>query len=178
MPDEPKKTIDVNSLTVAEFLALSKEMAPILAQLQKDPDGDEAKPAPAAADTDPAANPDEDTPAMDAREKELAELRQKVAQLEGRPDAAAILRDRTAAATLAGELSRHIGTFDHADKSLAEVAQYGAEKLGIACDAAEAVAVVKGYLAGAKPQAPAVAVGLDSAPTAGGAVAAYLTPQE
>jgi len=182
MPDEPKKTIDVNSLTVAEFLALSKEMAPILAQLQKEPDGDEPKPAPAAADTDPAAtpaaNPDEDTPTMDARDKELADLRAQVAALTAKPDAAAILADRRAAAALASDLSRHIGTFDHADKSLAEVAQYGAEKLGIACDAAEAVAVVKGYLAGAKPQAPAVAVGQDSAPTAGGAVAAYLTPQE
>lgn len=186
MPEPTAKKIDVASLTVAEFMALADEMAPILAKLHshKEPDGDEPAPAPAATDTDPAPapapNPDEDAPAMDARDKELAALRAQVEALTAKPDASAILADRRAAATLAADLSRHIGTFDHADKSLAEVAQYGAEKLGIACDAAEAVAVVKGYLAGAKPQTPAFALGVgqDSAPTAGGVVAAYLNPQE
>lgn len=34
---------------------------------------------------------------------------------------------------LANQISQHVGTFDHEDKTLDEVAQYGVEKLGLKC---------------------------------------------
>jgi len=51
---------------------------------------------------------------------------------------------------LAEALSKHIGTFDHADKTLKEVAQYGVKKLGLTCKPGHEYSTVAGYLAGAK----------------------------
>lgn len=66
---------------------------------------------------------------------------------------------------LAGKLSAHIGTFDHAEMTVADVAKYGVKKIGIACDAGDEVAALNGYLHGR--QAPAEATvakltGMDS----------------
>ncbi len=52
--------------------------------------------------------------------------------------------------SLATRLARHIGTFDHADKTFAEVAQYGVKKLGLSCRKGQESAVLEGYLAGAR----------------------------
>lgn len=53
---------------------------------------------------------------------------------------------------LAEQISVHVGTFDHAEMSLNEVAEYGINKLkekgiSIACDKGEELAVIKGFLA-------------------------------
>ncbi|CAH0447396.1 hypothetical protein LMG10661_03462 [Ralstonia syzygii subsp. syzygii] len=61
---------------------------------------------------------------------------------------------------LAGRLSAHIGTFDHADKTLTEVATYGVEKLGIKCSKGQEVAALDGYLHGR--EAPKPGSGMDS----------------
>jgi hypothetical protein len=58
----------------------------------------------------------------------------------------AILAEVSARDALASKLSAHIGTFDHADKTLAEVASYGVKKLGIECAAGNEHAVLAGYL--------------------------------
>lgn len=51
---------------------------------------------------------------------------------------------------LASQLSQHIGTFDHAEKTLSEVAAYGVKKLGLQCAEDEALPTLKGYLAAKK----------------------------
>lgn len=63
--------------------------------------------------------------------------------------------------TLAEKLSNHIGAFDHADKTFAEVAQYGVKKLGLHCRPGHEESVLEGYLAGARPNTVAKAA-LDS----------------
>lgn len=56
---------------------------------------------------------------------------------------------------LANVLSNHIGTFDHSEMTLADVAKYGIKKLkergvNINCDKSEELSVLKGYLSAAK----------------------------
>jgi uncharacterized protein len=63
---------------------------------------------------------------------------------------------------LADSLSRHIGVFDHKDKTLAEVAQYGIKKLGLKCGNGYEQAVLQGYFAAKKVETP-ISVTMDSA---------------
>lgn len=59
---------------------------------------------------------------------------------------------------LASELSCYTGVFDHADKTLAEVAKYGIQKLNLKCNAGSEVATLKGYFAGKRTAQQAVNV--------------------
>lgn len=47
---------------------------------------------------------------------------------------------------LAQKLSAHVGTFDSADKTLQEVAEYGVEKLGLACPKGSEKVALDGFL--------------------------------
>jgi len=58
----------------------------------------------------------------------------------------ALLSEVSARDRLARDLSNHIGAFDHAEKTLDEVAEYGIKKLGIACDKGMERAVITGFL--------------------------------
>lgn len=80
----------------------------------------------------------------------------------GKKDAIREIAQRDA---LAAKLSPHIGTFDHADKTLDEVAKYGAEKLGLkVAEGTEAIAL-DGFLHNrpAPHKLKAVGIGMDSA---------------
>jgi hypothetical protein len=66
--------------------------------------------------------------------------------------------------TLAESLSQHIGTFDHAEMTLADVAVYGAEKLELKCEKGSELATVNGFLHNRQPST--AGHGLDSS-TAG-----------
>lgn len=59
---------------------------------------------------------------------------------------------------LAKQLAPHIGTFDHSEKTLAEVAQYGIKKLGLTAAKGHESAVLSGYLAAAKKPVPQAAL--------------------
>jgi len=50
--------------------------------------------------------------------------------------------------TLVNQLVPHIGVFDHATKTLDEVAKYGLDKLGLKCARGHEHSVLTGYLAG------------------------------
>ena len=52
--------------------------------------------------------------------------------------------------SLANRLSKHIGTFDHAEKTYKEVAKYGVKKLGLKCAVGHEISMLEGYLAAAK----------------------------
>lgn len=66
---------------------------------------------------------------------------------------------------LAEKLSSHIGTFDHANMTLKEVAVYGTDKLELTCDKGQELATVKGYLHGRTPSTDAH--GFDSSSSGG-----------
>jgi len=63
---------------------------------------------------------------------------------------------------LVRKLSPEIGTFDHADKTLSEVAVYGAQKLGLKVAAGQEIAALDGYFAAKKT--PNVTFAMDSKP--------------
>jgi hypothetical protein len=85
-----------------------------------------------------------------AMDSQIKLLNKKIAALEsGAKDtvkhamAAIAKRD-----TLANQLSQHIGTFDHSDKTVEDVAKYGLKKLNIPCMDGHELSVVEGFLAG------------------------------
>lgn len=84
-----------------------------------------------------------------------------------------ILRQISQRDILAKKLSQHIGTFDHADKTLSEVAQYGVKKLGLNCKRGHEQSVLAGYLAGAKPSS--VSHAQDSRAAASSCIDNYLS---
>ncbi|MDE2100262.1 MAG: DUF2213 domain-containing protein [Patescibacteria group bacterium] len=72
---------------------------------------------------------------------------------------------------LASELSRHIGTFDHADKTLDEVSEYGIKKLGIKCPKGSEAVALSAFLQGKKTTS---AKAMDSANKRSSAIDAYI----
>ncbi len=78
-------------------------------------------------------------------------------------DEKAIFRRISQRDALAEKLSKHIGTFDHKEKTLEEVAAYGVRKLGLSCKRGHEESVLEGYLIAAK-RSPIVGLAQDSAP--------------
>lgn len=76
---------------------------------------------------------------------------------------------------LATQLSQHIGTFDHADKTLDEVTRYGIEKLGLDCPAGHEETALNAFFAAKKQSS--VGFALDSKPKRSGEIDAYLNKQ-
>ena len=102
------------------------------------------------------SKPDGDTKrkggAMDAR---LKALTREVMDMK-RTRTKALLHEISARDNLAKRLSKHIGTFDHSEKTRSEVARYGVKKLGLKCKPGHEESVLQGYLAGAKTSSIAV----------------------
>jgi hypothetical protein len=65
-------------------------------------------------------------------------------------DAALFFKELSIKTKLAERLSRHIGTFDHTEKTHSEIAKYGIRKLGLKCKPGYEIPMLEGYLAGAK----------------------------
>lgn len=78
---------------------------------------------------------------------------------------------------LAARLSPFVGTFDASEMTTAQVAKYGAEKLGLKVEAGHEVAALDGYLHNRTSQIsrPASSFGLDAAATSDKSVSDYLS---
>lgn len=82
---------------------------------------------------------------------------------------------------LARQISQHVGTFDHSDKTLGEVVAYGCEKLGIKAEKGHELSTLSGYLQARPVTTPAATahVGLDSKnPDGASFVDRHLTPKK
>lgn len=64
---------------------------------------------------------------------------------------------------LAKNLSNHIGTFDHSEKTTKEVAEYGIKKLGLKCKKGHEISMLNGYLAAASKSSKLPVFAKDSA---------------
>lgn len=73
---------------------------------------------------------------------ELATLKQRPAGM----DSSALMQELSGRDDLAQRLSRFVGTFDHASKSLKEVAEYGVEKLEIPCQKGQEVSALQAFM--------------------------------
>lgn len=83
-----------------------------------------------------------------------------------------ILREISQRDILASKLSTVIGTFDHRDLTLDEVARYGIKKLGLKCKPGHEDSVLAGYLAASK--APSLAFSQDESVKVSNNVQKYL----
>lgn len=84
---------------------------------------------------------------MDAKE-----LKRVSDELEGlkKDGLKTMLAEVSARDTLAKNLSEHVGTFDHAEMTLGEVAKYGVDKLKLKCPAGHEVTALDGFFAAKK----------------------------
>lgn len=83
------------------------------------------------ADTPPAKDDDATPAAMDAALKRISDLEAKLAAVQPAMDEAALVAVAADRNDLAERLSRHVGTFDHSRMTVAQVAKYGVDKLGL-----------------------------------------------
>ncbi len=177
MPDEnmKEKAKDEGELTLESLAEQVKNIAEMVSKLSVGKDAEE-KPddKTGAEDVEPedfvekAEVTDEDEEKKDDEKKKegmdakYRSLAQDVNELK-KTGIKGLLKEIDLRNKLASDLSFHIGAFDHADKTLDEVAQYGIKKLGLKCKPGHEGSVLSGYLAGRKPNL--AAVGQDSRPT-------------
>ncbi|CRY71468.1 Uncharacterized protein conserved in bacteria [Yersinia pseudotuberculosis] len=109
--------------------------------------------------------------ALDAMDKEIKALK--------RDSFKNVMREVSRRDALARDLSRHVGTFDHADMTTNEVAAYGVKKLKITHAKGQELSCLSGYLQAAKaaPVTTYSGTGLDAIDS-GSAISKYLTGDE
>lgn len=142
------------------FDALSSDMAEMKKGSAKDAEEEEAAAAAKAAkDAEEEAakakakgeGKGEDSAEIAALRQENADLKNEVAgiktAMDSAPSANDVIKQVQQRDALAGRLSRVVGTFDHSEMTDAgEVAAYGVEKLGIACDSGNELIALDAYL--------------------------------
>ena len=168
-PEKLKKVLEALQAAVAILGEAVKPEAP------EGEDGD--MPAP-AAETPAPEGEDGDMPkseggAMDAA---LRRLTKRVAELSARPvlDEREVMRRVAARDALARQLVPHIGVFDHAEMTHADVVAYGVRKLGLTARKGHEVDTLNGFLAARQPAKPAARTASDAAPTGAAAkIGAY-----
>ena len=80
-------------------------------------------------------------------------LKSKLKRLEAKAmDSKAIFKEIAERDSLAARVSKHVGTFDSAMMTKAEVAKYGVKKLGINCPAGSELVALDAYLQAAVPE--------------------------
>lgn len=73
-----------------------------------------------------------------------------------------IMREIRQRDELAGQISGFVGSFDHAEMTLAEVAKYGADKLGLRVDTGHEASALAAYFHGRQPPAKQVGFAVDA----------------
>lgn len=107
-----------------------------------------------------------DSEGMDELRSENSELKKTVEKLVTTVDSLQkngmkiLMGEISKRDSLAESLSQHIGTFDHAEMTLDEVAVYGADKLELKCEKGSELATVNGFLHNRQPST--TGHGLDS----------------
>lgn len=101
---------------------------------------------------------DEKSKAMDSA---LSTLQADVKTLKSTAmDGNAVMKAFAEKQALAGQASQIVGAFDHADMDAQGVAKYALEKMGVACDSGQELAMFKGVLHARKPQSYTVDNGI------------------
>jgi len=124
---------------------------------KKTEDADEDK-----EDDKKAEDADEDKEKASAMDAQLKQVTKELNDLKNN-GLKTLLREVSKRDALANELSQYIGTFDHAEKSVDEVAAYGIKKLGLQAVKGQEHAVLSGYLAAKKSMSHVQATSMDGA---------------
>ncbi|GAA0334512.1 DUF2213 domain-containing protein [Morganella psychrotolerans] len=97
---------------------------------------------------------------------EMSSMKRKIARLEkAKPtmDTGALLKQIGERDALAQKLTPFIGVFDHAAMTKQQVAEYGAEKLGVKCDKGTESIAVNAWMQGRTPDSQKPSATMDSA---------------
>lgn len=97
--------------------------------------------------------PEGKEPKISGMDAKLRTLNQRVTKVE-KTSMKTVLREISRRNVLAEKLSKHIGVFDHAEKTLDEVASYGVKKLGLRCAPGHELSVLDGYFAASRVDGP------------------------
>jgi hypothetical protein len=160
------KTCDEGALTLESLNEKIDRIAEAVAKIA----GAEKSEAKALGDNESSAeevkakDTEETTESKDSEEEEVKdaeETKEKSAAMDARLRAAeseisrlkslgikSLVGEITKRDQLANKLSNHIGVFDHADKTLAEVAAYGVEKLGLKVTKGQELSALDGFFKG------------------------------
>lgn len=192
MPDTKEKDGEQKSMTLDELTNALKEYGPQIKKMQdtiskhfgtdnSDPESDpELTGDKAAKDAEEEKEKDKDKEAADkkaadeAAEKEKDKeaedkaMDSKITQLETevqimkKDGIKAMLREVAQRDGLARQISGFVGAFDHSEMTVAEVAAYGVDKLGIKCDKGHELPALSGYMTNRTAPANEVGFALDS----------------
>lgn len=99
--------------------------------------------------------------AMDAAIKKIDALTKEVADLKSSATKA-VFDEAAKRDALVKQLTPHIGAFDAADKTLADVQKYGCEKLGLKADAGQEGAALVGFFHNRPSAQVGVGIGMDA----------------
>ena len=102
----------------------------------------------------------EDTPAKIEDEDEEVKVEDKKSGMDAAEIRKSVFKEMAQRDSLYAKVSPVIGSFDHMEMGVKEMAAYAAKKIGLAFDSVEAV---EGYLAGKASAKTVVATGMDSA---------------
>lgn len=132
-----------DSANIAEAIAgLTKRLDAMDTAIKEIKAAADAKPADEGKEDEEAA---EDKKAMDAMDSKVKELSDALDGIK-KDGIKALVKEVAARDELASKLAPHIGTFDHAEMTLAEVAAYGVEKLGLKADKGSERIALDGFL--------------------------------
>lgn len=147
--DEQDEGEEITLESLAEQVkALAEAVAKLGAAKMEDADEDkDNKEKENAEDTD--EDKEDDDKKSEAMDSKLKLLMKEVQDLKN-VGSKVLMKEIASRDSLATELSKHIGVFDHSDKTLDEVAQYGVKKLGLKCKTGHEEAALVGYLAAKK----------------------------
>lgn len=158
--EEAKDEGEVMTLTsvAAQLKALTEAVSKLMGAEQAEmSDEDEDQPGETpAADVEPddfvkkAEGPDNKAEDEDEDKDKDDKKKDKAAMDMADRAVQKALRDLSARDVLAKQLSHHIGTFDHSQKTLAQVAEYGVKKLGLKCLKGHETSMLAGYFANQK----------------------------
>jgi len=114
-----------------------------------------------AADKKAKDEAEEKKKGMDAMDAKIKDLTAQVETLKS-GGVKALLGEIAQRDVLASQISKFVGAFDHAEKTLAEVAKYGVEKLGLKAPAGQEQTALDAYFVGRVPKSEEVGYSFDS----------------
>lgn len=178
------KAKDEGELSLESCMAMIQELKAEIASMKNGGTKDALKPD-AFVEKANVVDEENDDIEEEEDEEELVEMKgsdEKPGDMEKPADKAkdyhgmdkkAFFKEISERDSLAKKLSDQIGVFDHADKTLQEVAEYGIKRLKLNCKKGHEQAVLDGYFAAMRKkhvQTPA----MDVAPAKSGSIDAYL----
>ena len=176
--DEAEKEIArLTKITADQKVALDAATAKDAEEEEKMKKEKEAKDAEEAAEKEKADKMAKDAEEEEKKKKEGMDSRISAMDAEikdlKKGGIKALMSEISKRDALASQLSQHVGTFDHAEMTVAEVAEYGVTKLGIKCDKGQEAAVLAGYLHG-RPNPASGSTTFDASDTKSKGLDAYI----